>query len=492
LITRELAFVNHCSLMEYISMLKTILSLVIFCSSLSTYAIIIRHDRTDAQYQQLATKYATSMAYLDMCAGTVIDMQWVITANHCVSTKEQYPLHIIHLNKKYFVDKIISYPELGDMGERDIALLHISRSLNNAEPVLLYSADDELNQRITIVGQGFYGNGKDGEQGLDKVTRAATNRISSVDSDWINFIFNLAEKATDLEGVAGAQDSGGPAFIEKDGKRYIAGVSCCQDAEDFSGGYLAKEYYVRISNHTQWITKEIAQYKSHKLFENHPIINALEKSKLMLARQLIMTQDDWKHDTALLQEIMSLLMLKDDHETFELIIQQHQSVINKTLLGLPLLDFAMKQGNSHIFKSLVKQGADIHHKGFKGQEYLSRLMWQYHNEDVLELAELLIKQGLKVNQSDERGDSAIHLAGYQGSVSRVKGLIELGANINAIDKKGETLLMDMSRRGNLDVVDFLLRNNADQLLKDERGNIALDFAKKFQNNKIVQRLNSYR
>jgi hypothetical protein len=446
----------------------------------------MRHDKADTQYQQLATRFAASMAYLDMCAGTVIGEQWVITASHCVSAKEQYPLHIIHLNKRYFVDKIITYPEPGNMGEHDIALLHISRILINAEPVSLYSADDELNQMIVIVGRGLYGNGMAGEIGHDKVTRAATNIISSVDADWINFIFD--EKATELECVAGNQDSGGPAFIEQEGKRYIVGVSCCQESENFSGEYLAKEYYSRISTHKNWIAKEIGQYKSQKAFGDHPIINAIESSQLKLASQLITKQDDWKHDAALLQEIMYLLMLKDDHETFALLIEQHQPVIHKTLLGLSLLDFAMKQGNSNVFKMLVSQGADIYQKGFKGQEFLSRLMWQYHGNDAMDLAELLLQKGLKVNQPDQRGDVALHLAGYKGNVSRIKRLIELGANINATDNKGQSLLVGASRRGDLEVVEFLLKNNADTNLKDNSGKNALDYAKQYQNKKIIERL----
>jgi ankyrin repeat protein len=470
-------------------MLKKIISLGIICYSLSSSAIIIRHDKADTEYQELAQRFIASMAYLDMCAGTVIGKQWVITANHCVNAKEQYPLHITHLNKKYFVDKIIGYPEPGNTGEHDIALLHISYPLKNAEPVSLYSEDDELGQMITIVGQGLYGNGLLGEIGLDKRTRAANNRISSVDSDWINFIFNRADKATELEGVAGSQDSGGPAFIEQQGKRYVAGVSCCQESDKFAGEYLSKEYYVRISTHISWIKKEIEQYKSVGAYSNHPIINAIANSEQKLLNQLIIKQDDWKTNAHLLNQIMYLLMLNDDHKTFELIIEQDRTAIQKTLHGLPLLDFAMKQGNSKIFRSLIKLGADIHHKGFKGQEYLSRLMWQYHNDDAIDLAELLIKKGLRVSHQDQRGDSAIHMAGYKGSVSRVKGLLILGADINAIDNKGQTILMDASRRGNLKLVDFLLRNNADLTLRDESGKSALDIAREYENTKIVDRIN---
>ena len=52
------------------------------------------------------------------------------------------------------------------------------------------------------------------------------------------------------------------------------------------------------------------------------------------------------------------------------------------------------------------------------------------------------------------------MAGFYGSVERVKFLVDRGANINLQDKDGETLLMKAHKRGQQDIVDYLLLKGA--------------------------------
>ena len=69
---------------------------------------------------------------------------------------------------------------------------------------------------------------------------------------------------------------------------------------------------------------------------------------------------------------------------------------------------------------------------------------------------------MDINQQDERGDSALHMAGFYGSLERIKFLLEHGADINLRDKQGNTLLMTAQKRGQKDIVAYLLAKGAEQ------------------------------
>src|SRR5262249_54492546 len=85
--------------------------------------------------------------------------------------------------------------------------------------------------------------------------RGATNKIDAADKEWLYFTFDSPETATDLEGISGPGDSGGPALIQVNGKLYIAGVSVWGNpGKNGRGTYGAREGYTRVSSYYDWIT----------------------------------------------------------------------------------------------------------------------------------------------------------------------------------------------------------------------------------------------
>jgi len=248
-------------------MKKASLILLLLIMSFSLMSIIVRHDVLDERFIELGKKYP-QIGHLADGESTLIKENWVITAAHAaIPLKEEMenketPQVIID-NKHYDVEKVILHPnfQISEMSiENDIALIKIKGHIAHIPFAKLYNKQDEKGKKITIVGRGDFGTGLTGPQNWDKITRAATNRIDEVDSQWIIFKFDNpeSENTTVLEGVSGPGDSGGPAFIDIDNIRYIVGVSSTQDSNGGKGGiYGVTEYYARISFYKKWIEESI-------------------------------------------------------------------------------------------------------------------------------------------------------------------------------------------------------------------------------------------
>lgn len=237
-------------------MLKCLLLIISFFSfPIKSRAIVIRHDKPDRKYQELATKYAASIVYFDGCVGTIVAPRWIITAKHCfegLTDELSDPLKlesllVEHLGRKYPARKVIFHPQA------DIALVELLFSPEDARSVKLYPKQDEKGMIVTFIGNGGFGNGEMGLTKYDQIKRAAINKVEKVDQSWIYFNFDRPPKALELEGISGPGDSGGPALIEQDNEVFILGVSSGQENNGVEGVYGVKEYYARISTYLDWI-----------------------------------------------------------------------------------------------------------------------------------------------------------------------------------------------------------------------------------------------
>jgi ankyrin repeat protein len=81
--------------------------------------------------------------------------------------------------------------------------------------------------------------------------------------------------------------------------------------------------------------------------------------------------------------------------------------------------------------------------------------------DVMrEVFEFLVSKGAKIN--------SVHLAAYQGDLSRVKSFLQGGGNVNKrAREKGPTLLEYAVRGGKIEVVKLLISEGADVNVKSE-------------------------
>ena len=195
--------------------------------------------------------------------GSLIHPYWILTAGH-VAVELSPGNEVNFLDKAYFIEQIAIHPSFRNWGEElafannDIALLKFTRPVEAVEPLLLYRQRDELGKIAALLGSGDFGHGLVGPDCVDGKLRKATNRIESLDEEWLVFKFDTSPESTDLEGISGPGDSGGPALLCAEDRWAIAGISSGQDSGTLGEGrYGVIDYYTRVSHYIDWIESVI-------------------------------------------------------------------------------------------------------------------------------------------------------------------------------------------------------------------------------------------
>ncbi len=230
--------------------------------------ILIRHDRADSLYLALGARYAGPVAHVEERAeGTLVAPRWVLTAAHVIESSGPFDAPwVVVGGERYPVDKIVLHPDweggFDDLTRaHDLALLKLDRAVIEVRPAPLYRWSDEHGRVATLLGRGRTGDGATGQRGpKGTVLRGATNRVEGATESLLMFVFDAPgdDDATELEGAAAAGDSGGPAFLERDGVAYLAGVGSFGTGREGFSAYGTLDGYVRVSSFVDWIERTIA------------------------------------------------------------------------------------------------------------------------------------------------------------------------------------------------------------------------------------------
>ena len=113
------------------------------------------------------------------------------------------------------------------------------------------------------------------------------------------------------------------------------------------------------------------------------------------------------------------------------------------------------------------------------------------NGTIAELKDLMKKNPDIINQTNERGFSALILACYRGNTEVADFLIDNVKDLNYKSQEG-TALAGLSIRYNKDLVEHLLKKNADPNIADSTGTTPLFWAVKSGNKELVEILLSYK
>ena len=85
----------------------------------------------------------------------------------------------------------------------------------------------------------------------------------------------------------------------------------------------------------------------------------------------------------------------------------------------------------------------------------------------------------------------MRVAAMSGNVNVAKVLIHHGANVHTMDKEGKTTLMNAALNGFEALVKLLVKKGVPVKLKSEHGKTALDFAKSFEHEHVIQFLQEH-
>jgi hypothetical protein len=225
--------------------MKRILVAALVAASLPAWAILIRADREDAEYLELATKYGASVAIGPVDGeGALISPSWVLTSAR-IARALQGKTSVTIDGKTYKLKAVFPHPTA------DIALVFLGSGYRNTdldfEPAKLYRERDEGGKTVVIVGHGA--NGPIGSalprEKSDRKKRAAVNTIDRIGERAFDLGIKPADQASDLQGALGAGDFGGPAFIESKDGLLVAGIASSVQGE--------WQTYVRVSTFVRWI-----------------------------------------------------------------------------------------------------------------------------------------------------------------------------------------------------------------------------------------------
>lgn len=236
----------------------------VLCACTAALAVVGRHDVADEKLLELGAKFPAVGQVLPDGVGTLIAPKWVLTTSHVATLIPKGQGIVRFEGKEYGVAKVFMHPH-ATLGpdhppEVDFALLLLGQEVKGVTPLALYRDEDEVDQKVAIVGYGEVGDGKSKPHRSDGKRRAVTNVVTEAGPLRISCKFDAPPGGTELEGVSAAGDGGAPALIRKDDAWLVAGVSSPY-MQGLAGQYGVDDGYTRVSTFERWIEKTMAENK---------------------------------------------------------------------------------------------------------------------------------------------------------------------------------------------------------------------------------------
>ena len=236
-------------------------------------AILIRADRDDAEYLEMATRYASSVA-IDVPGGgegVLIAPRWVLTSARVGKALQEMkaPPALKFPGREMAVQSVFVHPVWRPgANSADIALVHLAKYLGGVTPTALYRDADEGGRGVVIVGHGDTGHIGDKATRQDHRKRGAINTVDRLAARTFILLVKAGDDAADLQGAFTAGESGAPAYLEsKEKEIFVAGIASAPQDTNADGAIDAgdAQVFVRVSAFVPWIEETMLQVAKEEL-----------------------------------------------------------------------------------------------------------------------------------------------------------------------------------------------------------------------------------
>jgi Trypsin len=235
-------------------------------------ALLIRADRDDAEYAEMATKYSSSV-FIDIPGGgegVLINARWILTSARVgTALKQMKTLPLVKVGTREIkMQTLFVHPVWRpESNSADIALIYLARAAN-VEPTPIYRGDDEAGKSVVIVGRGDTGKIGDKATRQDHKVRAGINTIDRLSPKIFSMTIKAGDDASDLQAAFTPRESGAPAYYQTEAKElFVVGIASSSKDENSNGAVDTGDQQVcaRVSAYADWIDGTIDKVNKEEL-----------------------------------------------------------------------------------------------------------------------------------------------------------------------------------------------------------------------------------